>query len=243
VIFAHGQESGPWGFKIKRMAPLAELHGCQVESIDYRDCKDPELRVERLLLRLQDEDAECILVGSSMGGWIMLLLALASGVSEDARRRFVERRALRFDEQSQGKGLDVELIPPELAEEAALARRELLEALADVDDAFAEVFLEREDDDVPVEAIHAALRTATAELLPFRRTLHIRSGLRGQQVEDAIAGADLEAQTLPGGHRRLLAEPAHLFPAAPAGPVPLRAAFFLRGFAKQPGLEPHRPHQ
>ncbi len=40
VIFAHGQESGPWGFKIKRMAPLAERHGCEVESVDYRDCPD-----------------------------------------------------------------------------------------------------------------------------------------------------------------------------------------------------------
>jgi pimeloyl-ACP methyl ester carboxylesterase len=80
VIFAHGQESGPWGFKIKRMAPLAELHGCQVESIDYRDCKDPELRVERLLLRLQDEDAECILVGSSMGGYVSLVASAARPV-------------------------------------------------------------------------------------------------------------------------------------------------------------------
>jgi pimeloyl-ACP methyl ester carboxylesterase len=80
VIFAHGQESGPWGFKIKRMAPLAERQGCAVESIDYRDCKDPELRVERLLLRLQDEDAECILVGSSMGGYVSLVASAARPV-------------------------------------------------------------------------------------------------------------------------------------------------------------------
>lgn len=81
VIFAHGQESGPWGFKIKRMAPLAERHGCQLESIDYRDCMDPELRVERLLQRLQDEQAECILVGSSMGGYVSLVASAARPVS------------------------------------------------------------------------------------------------------------------------------------------------------------------
>ena len=81
VIFAHGQESGPWGFKIKRMAPLAERHGCQAESIDYRDCPDPELRVERLLLRLQDEDAGCILVGSSMGGYVSLVASAVRPVS------------------------------------------------------------------------------------------------------------------------------------------------------------------
>ena len=62
VIFAHGQESGPWGFKIKRMAPLAKLHGCQVESIDYRDCKDPELRVERLLQR----DFGCAVIAANV---------------------------------------------------------------------------------------------------------------------------------------------------------------------------------
>jgi len=81
VVFAHGQESGPWGFKIKRMAPLAERHGCKVESIDYRDCKDPELRVERLLQRLQDEEEECILVGSSMGGYVSLVASAARPVS------------------------------------------------------------------------------------------------------------------------------------------------------------------
>jgi pimeloyl-ACP methyl ester carboxylesterase len=81
VLFAHGQESGPWGFKIKRMAPLAERHGCKVESIDYRDCKDPELRVERLLQRLQDEEDECILVGSSMGGYVSLVASVARPVS------------------------------------------------------------------------------------------------------------------------------------------------------------------
>jgi pimeloyl-ACP methyl ester carboxylesterase len=80
LFFAHGKDSGPWGFKIKRMAPLAERHGCAVESIDYRDCADADARVEHLLRRLAGEDAECILVGSSMGGYVSLVASATQPV-------------------------------------------------------------------------------------------------------------------------------------------------------------------
>ena len=73
VIFSHGKESGPWGFKIKRLAPLAEKAGCRVESIDYTDLMDPDLRAERLITFLQNEEDSVILVGSSMGGYVSLL--------------------------------------------------------------------------------------------------------------------------------------------------------------------------
>jgi pimeloyl-ACP methyl ester carboxylesterase len=81
LLFAHGKESGPWGFKIKRMAPLAERHGCEVESIDYRDCADADARVERLLQRLPAEASDCILVGSSMGGYVSLVASATRPVS------------------------------------------------------------------------------------------------------------------------------------------------------------------
>ena len=55
LIFSHGKESGPWGFKIRRLAPIAEGHGCIVDSIDYRDCADAEQRVERLLSHSSQE--------------------------------------------------------------------------------------------------------------------------------------------------------------------------------------------
>lgn len=72
LVFSHGKESGPWGFKIKRLARLGEARGCSIESIDYRDCMAPELRVERLSARLRDLPPDIILVGSSLGGYVSL---------------------------------------------------------------------------------------------------------------------------------------------------------------------------
>jgi pimeloyl-ACP methyl ester carboxylesterase len=73
LFFAHGKESGPWGFKIKRLAKIATAQGCSVDSIDYRDTMDPDLRVEQLLARLRQETQPFILVGSSMGGYVSLV--------------------------------------------------------------------------------------------------------------------------------------------------------------------------
>ena len=74
VWFSHGKESGPWGSKIKRLAAIAEEYGYQVDSIDYTGMADPDLRVERLLSRLQgSSDGTNILVGSSMGGYVSLV--------------------------------------------------------------------------------------------------------------------------------------------------------------------------
>jgi len=77
LYFSHGKESGPWGFKIKRLAKLAEAQGCDVESIDYRDCMDPDLRAERLLAHLREAAQDFILVGSSMGGYVSLVASAA----------------------------------------------------------------------------------------------------------------------------------------------------------------------
>lgn len=73
IYFSHGKESGPWGFKIKRLAIIAEQHGCSVESIDYTDTMNPDLRVERLLAALENETDDFVLVGSSMGGYVSLV--------------------------------------------------------------------------------------------------------------------------------------------------------------------------
>ena len=73
VCFSHGKESGPWGTKIKRLAKIAENMACGVESIDYTDTMNPDLRVERLLGVLANEKDEFILVGSSMGGYVSLV--------------------------------------------------------------------------------------------------------------------------------------------------------------------------
>ncbi len=78
IYFSHGKESGPWGFKIKRLAASARERGCEVESVDYRDCMDPDLRVERLLAQLDQEPEPCTLVGSSMGGYVSLVASAAT---------------------------------------------------------------------------------------------------------------------------------------------------------------------
>jgi hypothetical protein len=75
VYFSHGKESGPWGTKIKRLAAIAEDLGCAVDSVDYRDLTDPDLRVERLLEVLANESNEFVLAGSSMGGYVSLVVS------------------------------------------------------------------------------------------------------------------------------------------------------------------------
>jgi surfactin synthase thioesterase subunit len=73
VYFSHGKESGPWGSKIKRLANIAKDQGYSIDSIDYSDIHDPDLRVDRLINVLKDEKSDFLLVGSSMGGYVSLV--------------------------------------------------------------------------------------------------------------------------------------------------------------------------
>ena len=66
VIFSHGKVSGPWGSKIQKLANIAKAHNCSVDSIDYSDILDPDLRVERLLKTLKNVEEDFVLVGSSI---------------------------------------------------------------------------------------------------------------------------------------------------------------------------------
>ena len=70
VVFSHGQESGPWGTKIRAMAELVRGLGCEAVSIDYRGIADPGQRVAKLLRECRAIDDELVLVGSSMGGHV-----------------------------------------------------------------------------------------------------------------------------------------------------------------------------
>lgn len=70
VIFSHGQESGPWGTKIRAMAGLAKERGCSVDSIDYQGIADPTERVEKCVRECAGIDDPIVLVGSSMGGHV-----------------------------------------------------------------------------------------------------------------------------------------------------------------------------
>ncbi|MDH3973726.1 MAG: alpha/beta hydrolase [Deltaproteobacteria bacterium] len=75
IYFSHGKESGPWGSKIKRLADIAQVAGYQVDSIDYTDTFDPDVRAERLVNILKDEKEHFLLVGSSMGGYVSVVAA------------------------------------------------------------------------------------------------------------------------------------------------------------------------
>jgi len=73
VLFAHGKESGPTGRKIEALGRIAQEEGYQTLSPDYRDLRDPEARVERLLGIATGLSGACVLVGSSMGGYTSLV--------------------------------------------------------------------------------------------------------------------------------------------------------------------------
>jgi len=79
VIFSHGQESGPWGTKIRAMAEKVRELGCIADSIDYQGIADPTERVEKLLRECKDIRDPLILVGSSMGGHVATAAAEALG--------------------------------------------------------------------------------------------------------------------------------------------------------------------
>lgn len=70
VVFSHGQESGPWGTKIRKMADLVEGKGLTAISIDYQGIADPTERVHKLVAEAGNIDDKLVLVGSSMGGHV-----------------------------------------------------------------------------------------------------------------------------------------------------------------------------
>jgi pimeloyl-ACP methyl ester carboxylesterase len=81
VCFAHGQESGPWGTKIRALADIARDRGHPVESLDYRGMADPVARARKLIDWCRAQPAPPILVGSSMGGYVALAAASEAGAA------------------------------------------------------------------------------------------------------------------------------------------------------------------
>jgi len=81
VIFSHGQESGPWGTKIRAMAEMARGLGCVADSVDYRGIADPGERAEKLRRECEGIEDRLILVGSSMGGHVATAAAEKLGAA------------------------------------------------------------------------------------------------------------------------------------------------------------------
>ncbi len=81
VIFSHGQESGPWGTKIRAMADLVKGMGCKADSIDYQGIADPTERVEKCVRECADISDRLVLIGSSMGGHVATAAAERLGAA------------------------------------------------------------------------------------------------------------------------------------------------------------------
>jgi len=79
VYFSHGQESGPWGSKIKSMAATVQKLGCRAESVDYQGITDPSDRVDKLIAECANVEEPLVLVGSSMGGHVATAAAAQVG--------------------------------------------------------------------------------------------------------------------------------------------------------------------
>ncbi len=97
----------------------------------------------------------------------------------------IERRAIRFDEESMGKELVYGGVPSELEEVVETWRERLLEAAADCDDTLMESYLE--GGDISPELIRAALRkgTLSGRITPVLAGAALRN--RGiQPLTDAV---------------------------------------------------------
>ena len=79
VCFSHGQDSGPWGTKIKTLAELAQGVGWEVESLDYQGMADPLARVEKCVAWCRQQPSPAVLYGSSMGGYVATAAASRVG--------------------------------------------------------------------------------------------------------------------------------------------------------------------
>ncbi len=89
LVFLPGYKSDMMGTKALALEEWAIRHGRAMLRLDYSGCGESEGAFEDGTLALWADDARMIvegnergpvlLVGSSMGGWIMLLLALALG--------------------------------------------------------------------------------------------------------------------------------------------------------------------
>lgn len=71
VIYNHGKDSIPWGEKALALAEVAKCHGFMFISPDYQAGNDPDMRVKQLLALDLSAYREIVLVGSSMGGYVI----------------------------------------------------------------------------------------------------------------------------------------------------------------------------
>src|SRR5574341_7790 len=86
----------------------------------------------------------------------------------------------------------------------------------------------------------AAVLVPSRELLPFRQAVMIRPGPKARLVDHRLKNGSYRSEVR-AGDTRTRVQLGELLPAARARAVPLRSAFFLRGFAARPAAEPFEP--
>lgn len=74
VYLSHGLESGPGALKVQALKGIAEqVEDCEPVIMDYRGMAEPQQRLRHLLATIStrnDHPANCVLAGSSLGGWL-----------------------------------------------------------------------------------------------------------------------------------------------------------------------------
>jgi len=74
IFFSHGKLGNPKGTKIVEMSNLATALGFSTNIIDYTDTINPDERAIMLEQIIKQEKDDYILVGSSMGAYISLIV-------------------------------------------------------------------------------------------------------------------------------------------------------------------------
>lgn len=87
----------------------------------------------------------------------------------------------------------------------------------------------------------AGVRVASGELIPVRRSVSIRRGVRAKGLTELLEAGKYEEEVYPDGDIRIRARAGDLYPEATSCPLPLKHIFFLRGFADQPQIEKIQP--
>ena len=73
LLFLHGLESGPYGTKYQAL----KKHFGEVISPDCHGLVDPQQRLEIILATIREIEGDFLIIGSSMGGLMALLLQQA----------------------------------------------------------------------------------------------------------------------------------------------------------------------
>lgn len=87
----------------------------------------------------------------------------------------------------------------------------------------------------------AAIRIASTELLPFRRTASIRPGPHASALAELAAPERFQSPLYTDGKPRIPIQVATQFPASVSQPLRLHRVLFLRRFAARPRIEPFLP--